>query len=75
MTVIERTDKDLEDETKELFQSIKPYLDDGVSFTRALINVGKGRNTRSRWYRDIREYTIQQGYEIKKSARNPDYGE
>ena len=73
--IIERTDKDLENETRELFEKIKPYLDDGVSFTRALINVGKGRNTRSRWYKDIREYTIQQGYEIKKSMRNPDYGE
>lgn len=72
--IIERTDKDLENETRELFEKIKPYLDDGVSFTRALINVGKGRNTRSRWYKDIREYTIQQGYEIKKSVRNPDYG-
>ena len=73
--IIERTDKDLENETRELFEKIKPYLDDGVSFTKALINVGKGRNTRSRWYKDIREYTIQQGYEIKKSMRNPDYGE
>ena len=73
--IIERTEEDIENETKELFQAIKPYLDDGVSFTRALINVGKGRNTRSRWYKDIREYTIQQGYEIKKSMRNPDYGE
>ena len=71
--IIESREADIQRETVELFQQIKPHLDNGDSFTRALKRVGKGINTKSRWYKDIRRYVLNQGYPIKPNYRNPNY--
>lgn len=62
--IIESTEQDIQNETKELFQKMKPYLDQGDSFTKSLRKVGKTTNTKSGWYKRIREYVINQGYSI-----------
>ena len=66
MTIIESREADIQRETRELYQQIKPYLDDGKSFTYALHQIGKGINVKSGWYKRLREYTISQGYTMRQ---------
>ena len=62
--VIERTTDDIDSETIELFNEIKPLIDNGYSICRAVKTVKNltSVNTGLSWYKRIREYTISQGY-------------
>ena len=62
--VIERTTRDVDNETVELFHQIKPLIEDGYSICRAVKTVKNltSVNTGLSWYTRIREYTISQGY-------------
>ena len=66
MKVIERTQEDIDQETKELFQECKPYLDKGYGFYKTLRIVKNIPETssfgNSSWYKRFREYAIKQGY-------------
>ncbi len=64
--VIERTSSDVDQETKELFEKCKPYLDKGMGFyetIRLVKNIPEtsyfGGNS---WYKRFREYAKTQGY-------------
>ena len=64
MKVIEQSTKEREQETKALFESIRPLLDDGYTYNKALRKV-KGvatLNTSNAWYRNVIEYGEKQGY-------------
>ena len=70
MKVIERTTKDIEKETQELFQSCKPYLDQGYGFHAAIRKV-KGLSESYNfgglsWYKRFRDYAVSQGYRPKR---------
>lgn len=66
ITVIEQSTEERNQETKELFEEIRPYLDEGYTYKTALIKVGKvnpNRNLNVRgWVRDLIEYGKSQGY-------------
>jgi len=74
MAVIERTDNDIEQETIQLWQKVKPLLDNGMSFYPA-VRQAKGLQPSSclgtqSWFRRLRTYAIKQGYTLKKVGRN-----
>ena len=70
MRIIEQSDEDIDRRTRELFQEMKPLLDEGYTFTSALKMVKSSCNTNTNWYREIRDYVLSQGYVISKSQRN-----
>ena len=64
--VICQSTKEREQETIDLFNKAKPYLDDGFSYRSALIKLlGKEPNSnfsQMRWYKDFMEYADAQDY-------------
>ena len=66
ITVISQTTAERRQETIDLFNEIKPYLDDGYSYTSALIKIGrtqkKNRVYQQAWFRELKEYGESQGY-------------
>ena len=66
ITVISQTTAERRAETKELFESIRPLLDDGYSYHSALKKIGRitgnCRFYQQAWYRDLTEYGGTQGY-------------
>lgn len=65
--VIAQSTSEREDETKELFERIKPYLDEGHSYRNALIMGGYIKESVSLnrfqgWFRDLTCYGASQGY-------------
>ena len=64
--VISQSTKEREQETIDLFNKAKPYLDDGCSYRSAIIKaLGLNLNSRfntMRWYRDFIEYADAHGY-------------
>ncbi len=66
MKIIERTNADIEQETIDLFNECKPYLDKGYGFYPALrivknIPESSAFGNRS-WYKRFRKYAESQGY-------------
>ena len=64
--VISQSTKEREQETIDLFNKAKPYLDDGFSYRLALITVlGKESNSsfsHFSWYKEFMEYADAHGY-------------
>ena len=64
--VISQSTKEREQETIDLFNKAKPYLDDGCSYRLALIKVlGKESNSSfsgARWYKEFIDYADAHGY-------------
>ena len=64
--VISQSTKEREQETIDLFNKAKPYLDEGFSYRSAIIkalglNPNSGFSTMG-WYRDFVEYADAHGY-------------
>ena len=67
ITVIEQTTAERRAETRELFNSIRPYLDNGHSYRSALNQIGRIKNMSGgyytqAWFRELIEYGGTQGY-------------
>lgn len=67
MRVIAQTTTERNKETEELFESIKPHLDEGYTYRASLIRVGRitsktGLNIRHGWVRDLIKYGESVGY-------------
>ena len=64
--VISQSTKEREQETIDLFNKAKPYLDEGFSYRLAIIKaLGLNPNNsfgNARWYRDFVEYADAHGY-------------
>ena len=64
--VISQSTKEREQETIDLFNKAKPYLDDGFSYRLAIMKLlGLNPNSRfsaRRWYKDFVEYADAHGY-------------
>ena len=64
--VISQSTKEREQETIDLFNKAKPYLDDGFSYRSALQKVLGKKQTYSfgnaRWYKEFVEYADAHGY-------------
>lgn len=64
ITVIEQNTDDRNQETINLFNEIRPYLDDGYSFTGALKKCGYTvYNYKSGWFKHLIDYAGTQGYD------------
>lgn len=64
--VICQSTKEREQETIDLFNKAKPYLDDGCSYRLAIMKVLGKKPTCSfsnrRWYKEFMEYADTHGY-------------
>ena len=64
--VISQSTKEREQETIDLFNKAKPYLDDGCSYRSAVIKaLGLKPNyfhSNAKWYRDFMDYADAHGY-------------
>ena len=64
--VISQSTKEREQETIDLFNKAKPYLDDGCSYRLAIIKaLGLSPNhhrSNAKWYRDFIDYADAHGY-------------
>ena len=64
--VISQSTKEREQETIDLFNKAKPYLDEGFSYRSAIIKaLGLNPNSRfntMRWYKDFVEYADAHSY-------------
>lgn len=67
ITVISQTQKEIEEETREIFMKIKPFLDKNYSFNQAFRKAGLLNENQSckarKWTRDVVEYAKKQGYD------------
>lgn len=64
--VISQTTAERNRETQELFEKIRPLLDEGYSYRQAVIKVKDISSTSNvvkyAWFRDVVEYGKKQGY-------------
>ena len=64
--IISQSTKEREQETIDLFNKAKPYLDDGCSYRSAVIKaLGLNPNhhrSNAKWYRDFIDYADAHGY-------------
>lgn len=71
--VIQQSESEQKQETIELFQQIKPYLDKGYSWNKAFEKVGLVYGYQSwkarRWTRDVVEYAKTLGYDNNRSVK------
>ena len=66
--VIEQSTSERKEEIKQIFERMKPLLDNGGNFYQSALEVTgrKSVGTRSRgWYRDLTDYAKSQGYDYK----------
>lgn len=69
--VIETSTAERKQEIIDLFTQIKPYLDEGYSFGKALMKVGRitrngGLNPSRGWFRELIDYAKTEGYEYRR---------
>ena len=76
ITVVEQTTNERREEARQLFEQIKPYLDEGYSYMNACVLVGRCKvNLRNQyykygWFKDLKEYGEAMGYPyIKYSGK------
>ena len=69
--VIEQSTAERKEETRRLFESIKPLLDHGYGYKQALEKIGRipvdsrvGYTTHG-WFKELKEYGETQGYLYK----------
>ena len=69
ITVISQTTAERREETKQLFEDCKPYLEQGMTLSKA-VRIIKGINhhtfTRQAWYKELQEYAETQGYTTRR---------
>lgn len=69
ITVIEQSTAERNKETRQLFEQIRPLLDDGYGYMPALIKIGvvpehlRRHVYTTAWFRDLKEYGESQGYD------------
>ena len=75
MNIVESTTNDRNDEIVRLFNKIKPFLDQGMSYNQAYeyVTNKKPRSSRA-WWRDLIKYGEKQGYPRRVSSNANKYG-
>ena len=62
--VIQQSTAERNRETRNLFERMKPLVDDGYSFRQALMKLGYTvSNPHHGWYKDLVDYAKTQGYD------------
>ena len=66
ITVTAQSTAERNQETRHLFEQIKPLLDEGYNYSNALVKIGRipyhQSLIRRAWFRDLIEYGKSQGY-------------
>ena len=62
--IVEQSTAEREQETRELFEKIRPLLDNGCTYNKALRHVRglRSLNTKNGWYKDVIAYGERMGY-------------
>ena len=62
--VISQTTAERQQETRDLFEACRPYLEKGMSLRKAVHQATDRRvsNTRNGWFVELKEYAETQGY-------------
>ena len=76
ITVISQTTAERNEETRQLFNSIRPYLDEGHTYRSALYEIGRIPTKRAgyyhqAWFRELVEYGGTQGYPYSEYKGRP----
>lgn len=69
ITVISQNTQERENETKQLFEKCKPYLDRGETLSNAVQKVENRKHNKfnnQAWFKELRKYAYQQGYKGKR---------
>lgn len=69
INVISQNTAEREQETKELFEAIKPRLDEGVALSTATMehmHLNDRGFCNRRWYKDLMAYAVSQGYRKRR---------
>lgn len=69
ITVISQSTSEREQETVDLFEKCKPYLDEGVPLIDALQiikNTTHNQFYSQAWYKELKSYAESQGYKINR---------
>ena len=78
LNVIQMTTEDRLNETKKLFEQVKPLLEKGFSYSgavRKLKGLPKNHNfANMAWYKELLEYGESQGYPRKNHIRSKKNG-
>ena len=76
ITVISNSSKEREDEIKELFNKMKPYLLEGKSYNQALkiVKNSKSTYTHTSWFKDLVKYGESQGFSKENFSYDDKYG-
>lgn len=63
--VIEKSTAERKQETKELWETVKPRVLNGENLNSVICEVKnvRGLNRNRGWYKDLREYMMSQGYD------------
>ena len=68
ITVISQSTSERNEETRQLFEKIRPLLDDGYSYMTACVKVGRCEDHLKHqyyhygWFKDLKAYGESQGY-------------
>ena len=69
ITVVSQSTSERREETRQLFESIRPLLDDGYGYMSALIQIGRVTAVQAKngyynhaWFRELKEYGESVGY-------------
>lgn len=70
ITVIEQNTAERDEETRMLFEQIRPLLDKGYSYNSALQKIGRITTQKSYhstgWFKELKKYGETKGYPYKK---------
>ena len=72
ITVIEQTTAERREETRKLFEQIRPLLDAGYGYNSALRKINKitpnsnAHYYQQGWFKELKEYGETQGYQYRK---------
>lgn len=68
----ERSTKDAQKETEDLFELCKPYLEEGWGLMYALEQIhGRKPSASRRWYKELKQYCWDKGYYTDKMRSTP----
>ena len=69
MRIIERNTNERKQDTIDLYNQIKPLLDQGLPITTAVkkyLGIQYNSFSNPTWYKELREYAVSQGYKLQR---------
>jgi type II secretory pathway component PulF len=69
MRIIERNTDERKQDTIDLYNQIKPLLDQGLPITTAVkqyLGIQYNSFSNRTWYKELRDYAVSQGYKMQR---------